>query len=137
MYTTVLKHCEISNRQVRSTRTSRGMSQCTHRPSTHTYKHYTYLANQLKDTKQRFVSEEDRGAEVKTWHRYCFGQQKEDMSRVEVRPEGFQRGCLSERKVEVIAWPKTEKALQPTVESVIRGRFRCLYEIHVNAERER
>ena len=136
MYTTVLKHCEISNRQVRSTRTSRGMSQCTHRPSTHTYKHYTYLANQLKDTKQRFVSEEDRSVEVKTWNRYCFGQQKEDMSRVEVRPEGFQRGCLSERKVEVIAWPKTEKALQPTVESVIRG-FRCLYEIHVNAERER
>ena len=58
------------------------------------------------------------------------------MSRVEVRPEGFQRGCLSERKVEVIAWPKTEKALQPTVESVIRG-FRCLYEMLVNAERER
>ena len=49
------------------------------------------------------MSEEDRSAEVKTWHRYCFGQQKEDMSRVEVRPEGFQRGCLSERKVEVIA----------------------------------
>ena len=35
-----------------------------------------------------------------------------------------------------VEWPKTEKALQPTVESVIRG-FRCLYEIHANAERER
>ena len=66
--------------------------------------------------------DEDSSTEQKTWQAYCFGKKKCFRQLLNESREGFcQRGRGRSFHVD---GPKTEKAKEPTAESLVRGILR-------------
>ena len=76
--------------------------------------------------KQWLEAEEDTSAERKTRQVYCFEKKKKERRNVEVWFKGVRRRFLLERKRKIISCrgAKTEKAQEPTVESLVRRTWR-------------